>query len=100
MGAGKKILVATGIAAGIGSIIWAVSYLMGKKNVGDKLDTVTTAIIHSLKLNGLTLRIDVVLKNPTEGTLTIKQPYVKVLFADKVIATSQIQDKEIAIAKY
>src|SRR5688572_20813204 len=100
MGAGKKILIGTGIAAGIGGIIWAVSWMLGKKKVGDKLDTVTTAMIHSLKLNGLTLRIDVILKNPTEGTLTIKQPYVKVLFENKVIGTSQIQDKVIEIAKY
>jgi hypothetical protein len=97
---GKKILIGTGIAAGIGGLVWGISYLLGKKKVGDKLDTVTTAMIHSLKLNGLTLRIDVILKNPTEGTLTIKQPYVKVLFENKVIGTSLIQDKVIEIAKY
>jgi hypothetical protein len=100
MEAGKKILIGTGITVGIGGLIWGISYLLGKKKVGDKLDTVTTAMIHSLKLNGLTLRIDVILKNPTEGTLTIKQPYVKVLFDNKVIGTSQIQNKEIVIAKY
>jgi hypothetical protein len=100
MEAGKKILIGTGIAAAVGGLVWGISYLLGKKKVGDKLDTVTTAMIHSLKLNGLTLRIDVILKNPTEGTLTIKQPYVKVLFANKVIGTSQIQDKVIEIAKY
>lgn len=100
MGLGKKILIGTSIAAGIGGLAWGITYLLGKKKVGDKLDTVTTAIIHSLKLNGLTLRIDVILKNPTEGTLTIKQPYIKVLFENKVIATSQIQDKVIEIVKY
>ncbi|MBL7933151.1 MAG: hypothetical protein JNL60_14690 [Bacteroidia bacterium] len=100
MGTGKKILIGTGIVATIGGIAWTINYLMGKKKVGDKLDTITTAMVHSVKLNGLTLRIDVILKNPTEGTLTIKQPYVKVLFENKVIGTSQLQDKVIEIAKY
>lgn len=100
MGTGRKILIGTGIAALLGGIAWGISYLMGKKKVGDKLDTVTTALVHSLKLNGLTLRIDVMMKNPTEGTLTIKQPYVKVLYENKVIGTSQIQDKVIEIVKY
>lgn len=100
MGSGRKILIGTGILAGIGGLVWGINYLLGKKNVGDKLDTVTTAMVHSIKLNGLTLRIDVILKNPTQGTLTIKQPYVKVLFEKKVIGTSQIQDKVIEISKY
>jgi hypothetical protein len=99
MGAGKKILIATGIAAGIGGIIWGISYLMGKKKVGDKLDTVTNAMIHSLD-GGLTLRVDVILKNPTEGTLTIKQPYIKVLYDTKDLGSSQIQNTEIVIPPY
>lgn len=100
MGLGKKILIGTGITAAIGGIIWAVSYLKGMKNTGDKLDTLTSAMIHSIKLNGLTLRIDVILKNPTEGTLTIKQPYVRVLYENKLIGSSQIQNKIIKIGKY
>lgn len=96
----KKILIGTGIVAGIGGLVWTISYLIGKKKVGDKLDTVTRAMIHSIKLNGLTLRIDVILKNPTQATLSIKQPYVKVLFEKKVIGTSQIQDKTIQIPKF
>lgn len=100
MGLGKKILIGTGIAAGIGGIAWGLSYLLGKKKTGDKLDTVTSAMVHSIKLNGLTLRIDVILKNPTEGTLTFKQPYVRVLYENKLIGSSQIQDKVIEIGKY
>lgn len=96
----KKILITTGIVAGIGGLVWGASYLLGKKKVGDKLDTVTTVNVHSLNFKGLTLRIDVILKNPTEGTLKIKQPYVKILFENKVIGTSQVSDKVIEIVKY
>jgi len=96
MNAGK-IIVGTTIGAGI---IWLISYLNGKKKVGDKLDSVTTVNVHSIKLTGLTLRIDIILKNPTEGTLTIKQPYVKLLFEKAVIGTSQLKDAAIEIPKY
>ena len=90
----KKILITTGIVAGIGGLVWGASYLIGKKKVGDKLDTVTTVNVHSLNFKGLTLRIDVILKNPTEGTLKIKQPYVKILFENKVIGTSQVSGRK------
>lgn len=96
----KKILITTGIVTGIGGLVWGANYLLGKKKVGDKLDTVTTVNVHSLNFKGLTLRIDVILKNPTEGTLKIKQPYVKILFENKVIGTSQVSDKVIEIVKY
>lgn len=92
-----KIIVGTGIGAGI---IWLISNLLGKKKVGDKLDTATSAMVHSVDLKGLVIRIDIVLKNPTEGTLTIRQPYVKVLFDNKEVGTSQIVQDEIIINPY
>lgn len=94
---GTKIFVGTTIGAGA---IWLAYYLFGKKKVGDKLNTVTSASVHSIKLTGLTLRIDVILKNPTEYGLRLKQPYVKVLFKDKVIGTSEIKNSIIEIPKY
>jgi hypothetical protein len=98
MGA-AKIIIGTTIGAGI---LLALKYLSGLKKTGDKLDTVTTVHLQPIKPNGLsfTLRIDVLLKNPTEGTLTIKQPYVKVLYGTKEIGTSQIVNKEIEIPAY
>jgi len=92
-----KIFVGTTIGAGV---LWLAYYLNGKKKVGDKLDTVTSASVHSLQLTGLTIRIDVILKNPTEYSLTLKQPYVRILFQDKLIGTSQLKDFIIEIPKY
>lgn len=92
-----KILFGAGIGAGL---IYALANLLGKKKLGDKLDTLTTASIHNLGLNGLTVRIDVVLNNPTEYTVRIKQPYVRVLVGDKLMGTSQLQNQVIEIKPY
>jgi hypothetical protein len=96
---GTKLIIASTIGAGI---LWALKYLSGKKNTGDKLDIQTIAHILPPKKTDLAvkLRLDVLLKNPTEGALTIKQPYVKVQFNGKDVATSQIINKEIEISAY
>lgn len=92
-----KILIGTGIGAGL---IYLLSSLLGKKKLGDKLDTITLASIHKLDLQGLVVRIDVVLKNPTEYSLRIKQPYVRLLIGDKLIGSSQIKNDIIEIKGY
>ena len=93
----KTIVIGTAVGAGL---IWVVSSLMSKKKVGDKLDTKVKVMVHSINFNGLTLRIDVTLINPTEGTLTIKQPYIKVLFRNKDIGTTQLENKQVEIPAY
>lgn len=92
-----KILIGTGIGAGL---LYLLTNLLGKKKLGDKLDTLTTAMIHSLDLKGLTVRIDVVLNNPTEYTLRIRQPYVRLLVEDKLVGNSQVENQEIEIKPY
>lgn len=92
-----KILLGTGIGAGV---LYLLSNLLGKKKLGDRLDSITSASIHSLDLKGLTVRVDVVLKNPTEHSIRIKQPYVRVLAGDKLIGSSQVVDQVIEIKAY
>lgn len=93
----KTIVIGTALGAGL---VWVVSSFMSKKKVGDKLDTKVKVMVHSINFNGLTLRIDVTLINPTEGTLTIKQPYIKVLFRNKDIGTTQLENKQVEIPAY
>ena len=89
-----KIILGTGIGAGIA---YAISYASKLKRTSTELESVATAMVHSIKLNGLTIRIDVTLKNPTSSSLKIKYPFVKVLFKDKVIGTSNVINKDINI---
>lgn len=93
----KKILVGTGIGAGVVGIIAYVSRL---KRTSVQLETVSSAKIHSLKMDGLTVRVDVKLKNPTDGTFKIKFPFVKVLYKEKTVGSSQVINKDIQIPAY
>lgn len=93
----KKILVGTTIGAGITGL---ALYLGRLKRTSAQLESVTTAKIHSLDLSGLTIRVDVKLKNPTNGSLKLKFPFVKVAYKDVTIGTSTVIDKDIILPKY
>lgn len=44
--------------------------------------------LYKVSLTGLTLRIDVILKNPTPGSIRVKTPYITVSYNGEVIASS------------
>src|SRR6476620_10039931 len=92
-----KIFLGTTLVAGIGG---AVAYALRLKRTGTQLESIAAAKIHSIKLDGLTVRIDVQLKNPSSTSLKIKFPFVKILFQDKVIGTSKVINKDITIPAY
>jgi hypothetical protein len=54
-------------------------------------------MIHKISLQGLILRADVKLKNPTRTQLKIKFPFLKMVYKDNVIGSSQAADKDILI---
>lgn len=90
----KKILIGTGIG---GAIIAGATYLFRLRRTSAELESVTTVNIHKLDLTGLTLRVDVQLKNPTKTALKIKFPFVKLIYKDATIGSSQVLDKDISI---
>lgn len=93
----KKILVGTGIGAGIVGII---TYVTRLNRTSVQLESVSTAKIHSLKTDGLMIRVDVQLKNPTNSTFKLKFPFVKVLYKENTIGSSQVINKDIQIPAY
>lgn len=93
----KKIILGTTIGAGVISLI---AYASKLKRTSTELESVATANIHSLKLDGLTIRIDVQLKNPTSSSLKIKFPFVKVLYKNQVIGTSKVVNQDIKIPSH
>lgn len=95
----KLFLTVAGIGIG-GAVVAAANHLAGLKRASEGLESVTRTIIHKLDLLGLTLRIDVVMKNPTNTALTIKQPFVKVIYQKATIGTSQSVDKDITIPAF
>ncbi len=90
----KNILISVTAGAGV---IGLVSYLSGLKRTSAELESVATGMIHSIKLDGLTFRIDVNLKNPTKSSLKIKYPFVKLYHAGKLIGSSKVLNQDIKI---
>lgn len=93
----KNIVIGTTIGAGV---IGLFSYLWGLKRTSAELESVATGMIHSLAFDGLTVRIDVQLKNPTGSSLNIKYPFVKLYHAGKLIGSSKVIDKNIKIPSH
>lgn len=93
---GKQVLIGAGAVAAI----YGVTYLLKLNRLSNELETVTKVAIYNVSLAGIDLRIDVTLKNPSGGTVKVKQPFVKLTYGDKVLASSQVVDKDITIPKF
>lgn len=93
----KKILLGVGIGGGI---IAGISYLMRLNRTSSELESETTVNVQKLDLTGLTLRVDALLKNPTKTALKIKFPYVKLIYKEATLASSQVVDKDIEIPAF
>src|SRR5437868_13498294 len=89
-----KILATTVIGAGA---IAGWSYLKNLKTAGAELEIVPKATIHSLSWNGLTIRLDVLLKNPTNGSFSLIAPFIKLLYKDTTIGSSTPVNKEFKL---
>ena len=97
MASWKTIVAGTGIGA---TIIAAATYFSRLNKASKEIESVTTVRIHSLKLDGLTIRVDALIKNPTRTSITMKFPFVKLIYNDKTVGTSQTIDKDIVIPAY
>lgn len=68
------------------------------KKLSDRLQTIPRAIVHKLDASGLTIRIDVKMKNPTANGFKMKYPFISVALASsKPIGSSQAKDEVLSI---
>ncbi len=89
----------TGTVVGAGAIAgW--SYVNNLKKAQAELVIVPKASIYQLSWDGLTIKVDVLLKNPTKGSFSVKFPFVKLLYKDATVGSSQAVNKEINIVQY
>ena len=89
----------TGTVLGAGAIAgW--SYVKNLKKAQAELQIVPKVSLNQLSWDGLTIKIDVLLKNPTKGSFSIKFPFVKLLYKDTVIGSSTPVDKEMMIPAF
>lgn len=89
----------TGTVVGAGAIAgW--SYVKNLKKAQAELVIMPNASIYQLGWDGLTIKVDVLLKNPTKGSFSVKFPFVTLLYKDATIGSSQVVNKEIKINQY
>ncbi|MGE0566966.1 MAG: hypothetical protein AB7O73_03375 [Bacteroidia bacterium] len=93
----KKITVGTIIGGGL---IGGTVYLLRLNKMNAELETVPMVKIHKLDFSGLTLRVDVQLKNPTRTPFKIKFPFIKLVYKGTTVGSSQVLDKEIQIPAF
>jgi hypothetical protein len=92
-----KVITTTLIGAGIYA---GYSYYVKMKKTQAELEVVPDASIDSVNLNGITIRLDLLLKNPTKGSFTMKFPFMKIKYKDSLIGSSQVVDKDITIPAF
>ena len=89
----SKILIGTGV-------VLTGGYLFKMSRTSANLETEIKAIIHKFDLTGITIRVDAKIKNPTEGSLKIKYPFVKLSYKGETVGSSQVVNQDITIPKF
>lgn len=93
----KKILLGLGIGGGV---VAGGAYLWRLNKTSVNLEVVPTVKLHKLDLQGLVLRVDVTLKNPTRTSLKLKFPYIKLMIKGSSIGSSQAVNQDIALPAF
>ncbi len=92
-----KILGGTVLGAGL---LAGINYFRNLHKAKAELEILPKANLYALTWDGITIRVDVLLKNPTGAHFSIKFPYVKLLYKASVIGSSQAVNKDIKIPAY
>lgn len=87
-------------AGAVAAIYFGGSYMLKLKRLSNEFESETKVSIHSVSLSGIELSINVKLKNPSGGSIKVKHPFVKMIYGDKTIASSQVKDSNIEIPKF
>ena len=93
-----KKLFLTAFALGTGLLVYGYSRRMNKTKA--ELLITPKAILHSIGLNGLIIRIDLLIKNPNAGSFKLRFPFVTILFKGAVIGSSKVVNQLIEIPPY
>ncbi|MFI5195717.1 MAG: hypothetical protein ACHQD8_01385 [Chitinophagales bacterium] len=97
MNAITKIIAGTAVGAGL---IGAFTYVRGLTRAQAELQIVPSIYLHKVSLEGLIIRVDALLKNPTRANFKIKYPLIEIMHAEKLVGSSQMVDKDIHIPSF
>ncbi len=93
----KKVLTGTLVGAGL---IAGYSYYLKMKKTQAELEIIPDASVHEVNWDGITIRLDLLLKNPTKGSFSIKFPFVKLIYKGTTVGSSQAVNQDIKIPAY
>jgi len=97
MSLANKILATTVVGGGL---IAGYSYYLKMQRTQAELEVIPDAKIHQVNWDGITIKIDLLMKNPTKGSFSIKFPFVKLTYKDNVVGSSQVVNKDIKIPAF
>lgn len=83
-----------------GGLIAGYSYYLKMKRTQAELEVIPDAKIYEVNWDGIAIRIDLLLKNPTKGSFAIKFPFVKLIYKGTTVGSSEAVDKNIEIPAY
>ena len=88
-----------GSVIGIGAIA-TIAYLNRINRAQVQLQVIPNASIYQLSLDGLTIKVDALLKNPTGASFRIKYPFIELTHKNIFVGSSQVINKDIKIPAY
>ena len=83
-----------------GGLVAGTVSLLAMSNTGKQLETVASGRIHKLTLTGVIVKIDIKLKNPTNGKLKLRFPFIKLSHGDSTIGSSKPLNTVIEIPQH
>lgn len=93
----KKIAVGTGVGT---AILAGATWLLRLNKTAVSLEVVPTAKIHKIEFNGVSIRVDVQLKNPTRSSFKMKYPFIKLSYKEESIGSSQVVNQDIVLPAF
>jgi hypothetical protein len=97
---GKLILVG---AAGAGILLLALTTGTAVSRINelsDNLTVETSGRIHKIEFSGITLAVDVIIKNPSRTAISFRHPFVKLRSSGKDLLSSLLKKEVYNIASY
>lgn len=89
------------VGAGVGTAILAgASWLLRLNKTAVNLEVVPTAKIHKLDFSGVSIRVDLQLKNPTRSSFKLKYPFIKLSYKGDSIGSSQVVNQDIVLPAF
>ncbi len=83
-----------------GGVIAGYSFYAKMKKTQAELVVVPDASIHAVNWDGIIIRIDLLLKNPTKGSFFIKYPFVKLTYKGNTVGSSEAKDTDIKMPAF